>query len=523
MRSFINNLGLLFLFFSFSHCADVSCPESITINTPTGSFPTDGPAFFPANYRCTIEFKIPTGKYVEIGTRNNLKYGGLTNDTLIIQDAASTQYRYYVLDKVFYAPADVAKLFITTYSITSNFYITWKYLDVTGFKKNQYPTGTILSMNLTANNYYQFTSPKSQVAFHTGSIGGDNDLSIYRIYVYDGDDLNAKFLGNLYQFTLTDMVSSGKSLTLVNYFNTTLHSYGIANDYSAISNYDGYGFVVLSSYIDYFMHGKSVAGKETVVTVFCTDCRFAYLNYISFLNSSDAGQEVRVRPMTPTDGYYANLLTYNVQRPTNTSLPQQIATNLFTLSLYQAEAYVGIITRSQGWSNGAPGRTGTIISPSLWSPKTVLTDSYFTNITTSSTSRFVFNINAKNTGDKVAMGTYMSISFTGSTSASSFIMDFSIEESIETSTKASASLITFSVMKFFLAFAIMAIIVGILSADGGCGENEIFNECGSPCDKTCADPVPTCIEMCKARCECRPGFVIHPTTKKCVNLKNCPK
>ncbi|PIC22215.1 hypothetical protein B9Z55_016350 [Caenorhabditis nigoni] len=78
-------------------------------------------------------------------------------------------------------------------------------------------------------------------------------------------------------------------------------------------------------------------------------------------------------------------------------------------------------------------------------------------------------------------------------------------------------------MKFFLAFAIMAFIVCVLSANGGCGENEVFNECGSPCDKTCADPVPTCIEMCQARCECKPGFVIHPTTKKCVNLKNCPK
>ncbi|EGT42507.1 hypothetical protein CAEBREN_30632 [Caenorhabditis brenneri] len=79
-------------------------------------------------------------------------------------------------------------------------------------------------------------------------------------------------------------------------------------------------------------------------------------------------------------------------------------------------------------------------------------------------------------------------------------------------------------MKLLISLLVALTVFGFASSAGQrCGENEIFNECGSPCDRTCAEPTPTCIEMCKARCECKQGFVIHPTTKKCVNIKNCPK
>ena len=35
-----------------------------------------------------------------------------------------------------------------------------------------------------------------------------------------------------------------------------------------------------------------------------------------------------------------------------------------------------------------------------------------------------------------------------------------------------------------------------------------WNECGSPCNATCDDPVPVCIERCEPRCECPIGQVI---------------
>ena len=105
---------------------------------------------------------------------------------------------------------------------TSSFHFTWKYTDVTNFGQIQHSTGSIIPLNLTQNTYYRFNSHKSQVVFHTGSIIGDNDQSRYRIYVYDGENLNAKFLGNLVVFTDNSLAFTGRSLTLVNYSATVM-------------------------------------------------------------------------------------------------------------------------------------------------------------------------------------------------------------------------------------------------------------------------------------------------------------
>ena len=35
-----------------------------------------------------------------------------------------------------------------------------------------------------------------------------------------------------------------------------------------------------------------------------------------------------------------------------------------------------------------------------------------------------------------------------------------------------------------------------------------WNECGSPCDRTCEEPNPVCAEICSPRCECPIGQVV---------------
>ncbi|EFO87851.1 hypothetical protein CRE_05404 [Caenorhabditis remanei] len=167
----------------------------------------------------------------------------------------------FIIDSVFYAPANIAKVFLTTQTNTSSFHFTWQYTDVTNFGQIQHSTGSIIPLNLTQNTNYRFNSPKNQVVFHTGSIIGDNDRSRYRIYVYDGENLNAKFLGNLVVFT--------------------------DNSQGAVP---------------VFVHPPSPSGKEVGMTVYCLDCQESYINNIRFLNPNVTGQEVRVKPMGPSDG-----------------------------------------------------------------------------------------------------------------------------------------------------------------------------------------------------------------------------
>ncbi|EGT42728.1 hypothetical protein CAEBREN_00751 [Caenorhabditis brenneri] len=463
---------LFYLLVSIIPCLSVNpeCPKAvITQNTPTGSFPSVASGLFPADYSCEVQFQIPVGQVVKFNIQNNISSN---TDSFIIQDSASTIYQLQATDKIFYAPATTAKIQITTKTSTSSFYFSWTYIDVTNFGRIQKTTGSIISLNLTANSYYQVSSTINRVAFHIGSIHGDYDSNLNKVYVYDGEDLNANFIGNMEFFSKNMTVSSGKYLTIVNFYDAFLTSYGVANDYSAISNYEDYSLVILNSGRDLELHRFSGAQRETVVTLYLIDYNESYIQYLRFTNPNVAGQEVRVKPLTPTQNY-ANLLTYNVNE-FNSSLPQQIATNIFTVSVYQSNVFIGFRSRSDNnWSTAYPGRSGIIYSPSLWSPKTEAIAPYFVNFTSSFPVKFIFDIQSilfSNMEDELkvvigsdscsyvvadlkpsigaivkntSVGTYMTTSFTGTTNASYFIMKFRIEESVETTTKSTEVVLNF--------------------------------------------------------------------------------
>ncbi|CAL2042552.1 unnamed protein product [Caenorhabditis brenneri] len=442
------------------------CPKTvITQNTPAGSFPSVASELFPADYSCEVQFQIPVGQVVKFNIQNNISSN---RDSFIIQDSVYTLYQLQTADKTFYAPATTAKIQITTKTSTSSFYFSWTYIDVTNFGRIQKTTGSIISLNLTANSYYQISSPINRVAFHVGSIHDEYDSNLNKVYVYDGEDLNANFIGNMEFFSNNITVSSGKYLTIVNFYDATLTSYGVANDYSAISNYEDYSFVILNTGRDLELHRLSGAQRETVVTLYLIDYNESYIQYLRFNNPNVAAQEVRVKPLTPTQNY-ANLLTYNVNDYIST-LPQQIATNIFTVSVFQSDVFIGLRSRTDNdWSLAYPGRSGIMYSPSMWNPKTEATAPYFANFTSSFPVKFMFDIQSvlfsnmeeelkivigsgsdsyvvadlkKSIGAIVkntSMGTYMTTSFTGTTVGSFFKMSFSVEGSVPVTTVTTAT------------------------------------------------------------------------------------
>lgn len=55
-----------------------------------------------------------------------------------------------------------------------------------------------------------------------------------------------------------------------------------------------------------------------------------------------------------------------------------------------------------------------------------------------------------------------------------------------------------------------------------CNEDEQYLECGSPCQPTCVDPIPSfCAAMCLPGCFCKQGL-IRNAKGKCVRFGNCP-
>lgn len=54
-----------------------------------------------------------------------------------------------------------------------------------------------------------------------------------------------------------------------------------------------------------------------------------------------------------------------------------------------------------------------------------------------------------------------------------------------------------------------------------CPYNQVFNQCGSPCPRTCSNPNPPCIKMCEAKCECPPSTPILLDNGTCITLDEC--
>ncbi|GAB1865605.1 TIL domain-containing protein [Camponotus japonicus] len=65
------------------------------------------------------------------------------------------------------------------------------------------------------------------------------------------------------------------------------------------------------------------------------------------------------------------------------------------------------------------------------------------------------------------------------------------------------------------------IVITTISALPHCGENEVFNSCGSKCPSTCENPIPrACTLACIPGCECIEGYVRNAESR-CISLQSC--
>ena len=54
-----------------------------------------------------------------------------------------------------------------------------------------------------------------------------------------------------------------------------------------------------------------------------------------------------------------------------------------------------------------------------------------------------------------------------------------------------------------------------------CGANEEFQDCGTSCEDTCAEPAKFCFEVCVEGCFCREGYIRQSENGPCIREEEC--
>uniref|UniRef100_A0A8R1DTY3 CUB-like domain-containing protein n=2 Tax=Caenorhabditis japonica TaxID=281687 RepID=A0A8R1DTY3_CAEJA len=363
---------------------------------------------------------------------------------------------------MYYAPAKYASLTIRTGTNLSMFWFKYKYVSVQGLENVKLPSGTPVALNLTSSKTYTFTSAKNDsLVLNSGSAIYPLDPYTKQVFVYDGPDTNSPYLGTVLSFELDQALrnkSSGSTLTLLNVYNETSYSYAMVNDYSDILKYTSYSFFAFSQKYPFDNALNALSGPINGVTFFCVDCQEAYISSLNLLHYPEKDSSIQLQPLTPAQNQPV-YLTYSSKDFSNQSLPQLIPGNLFTLST--DANYFAIRLESNdlvrnAWKKPFYGKKGTIFSPSLWTPGA--NSSFDQRFESSQSVKFTFNvpslvINQKgeelrvqigssgansfntvfnetlsNPGTRVANGTYLEATFSGTSSKSSTIVTFEMKD-----------------------------------------------------------------------------------------------
>nr|XP_033324493.1 chymotrypsin inhibitor-like [Megalopta genalis] len=70
-------------------------------------------------------------------------------------------------------------------------------------------------------------------------------------------------------------------------------------------------------------------------------------------------------------------------------------------------------------------------------------------------------------------------------------------------------------------FIVVAVLCVTVECNKWCPPNEVWNDCGTACPKTCENPNPQiCTEQCVIGCQCKDGLVRNKNWK-CVPKWKC--
>ena len=85
------------------------------------------------------------------------------------------------------------------------------------------------------------------------------------------------------------------------------------------------------------------------------------------------------------------------------------------------------------------------------------------------------------------------------------------------------ALVMASVSVTFLYSHIFCGYSSAVTTQPACGANEEFQDCGTSCEDTCAEPAQFCLEFCVKGCFCREGYIRQNENGRCIREEECGK
>ncbi|CAB3409845.1 unnamed protein product [Caenorhabditis bovis] len=300
---------------------------------------------FAAGQKCEFVINIPESQYAMINI-----YANMTNSTLSVVDSIGNVDIVKVSKGIpFFMIAPSCRLLLDAQSVES-FAFALQYYPVPAFTPNSYTVkagaDALVFQDKDADNGVVITADSrvSIVTFDVDYFFAGLEPLLRTTVIFDGPDMNSKFLGNLYQAYMSQhqLVSSGKQLTVFTLFPDVKT---IVGTFSGIKCYTN---IICPFRVD-AADGPSVA------------LSYSPADYLTKVNMSQTTSKLSVfdRAFVPKN----KLVEYS-SSDFNHSLPQKFAGNLRYYYLDKGSAIIDLSRSAidSKWSKTRDGRKGFITS-----------------------------------------------------------------------------------------------------------------------------------------------------------------
>ncbi|UMM31554.1 hypothetical protein L5515_005705 [Caenorhabditis briggsae] len=375
-------IAIVFILCYLYSASGFICPnQPITYMSVEGNLPAGATniTLIPKGTNCTFTFDIPSNYALQL--KFSVDFQSVDDSVQLIDNREASRSLLHTGEVVYDAPVWLsptsAKVIVTGNSGNSRFMMSYLYQSLNDFKQVTKRTGEHFPLvDFGSKTYYTITasSDNEKVVLSPALRAGVKvDIRLQEYYVYDGDNINtANMIGALSDFYGKIVYSSGRNITIVNFYGTVSASYVLGNDASTLNGYSNYlvGITTLGS----SLNGRLIDFTESTgiaYTMICIDCSTFYwtkLQFDSLWTISNKGY-ITFQGQTPTHKR-EKLIQYDAMTFTKDSLPQMIPTNVLTINVKMSaiEYNCNTINDDSSWRKPYIGRKVYIFAPNLWTP-----------------------------------------------------------------------------------------------------------------------------------------------------------
>ncbi|EFO99135.1 hypothetical protein CRE_17957 [Caenorhabditis remanei] len=262
----------------------------------------------PAGTNCSFMFDIPNNYVILL----KLSIDFQSDDDYVYIYDNYDNHKYYMLhpgyayyDSPLFMPARSASVRIYSASGKTRFMLSYAYKSLSSYQQVTKNTGEYFPLSsVTGNSYYTISSVSDQVIASTAqTISAPTDGYLHDVFVYDGDNINtANFLGNLDSLVNGRVPSTGRSISLVNLYNSAPPSYFLGNDASTVEGLNKFFTIIVNSQSTVTASMSDTTEFGAAFTFICLNCStfwWTQMQFDSMFTTASRGY-ISFQGQTPT-------------------------------------------------------------------------------------------------------------------------------------------------------------------------------------------------------------------------------